>query len=167
MTWAELCDGKVTDGKNIVLSTILGQDVEHNKRDKTNMPDSVILAQMVKLANNLKIKTQKGKGIAFNVATCTVGANNTAAAQSKYNEFVNQKPGASVCYEDTILPMNLQDGHILVHQSVAPCKRCRSGYSAWAHKRGCTIVVSADEGYDGCKDNSVFLFAPTKLVLYG
>lgn len=88
-------------------------------------------------------------------------------ANTLINQFVREKTGASVCYEDMILPLQVQQGHIIVHQSVAPCTRCRSGYKKWAENLGGTIVVSADEGYDRSGDNPVFIFTPTGLVFYG
>lgn len=149
-----------------MLGTLVGPGIQHDKRGKTALPDSETLTGMVNLANALKLKEGKGKGISFHVALCTVDDDGPAKV-SAYNDFVNEKKGAAVCYEDVVMPVALGPGHILVHQSVAPCTRCRSGYKNWARQRRCTIVVSADEGYDQSGDNKVFIFAPTGLVFFG
>jgi hypothetical protein len=172
MSWEELCNGETVTGKQISLETIYGPDVDHNKRGKTGMPDAAILRNMVASADGLelkKVKKNKGKGegISFHVASCAVAPSGGLTITTKLNVLVDQKRGAAECYENRILPMQIQGGHVLVHQSVAPCLRCRAGYKAWAKQRGSTIVVSADVGYDGSGDNKVFICAPTGLVFFG
>jgi hypothetical protein len=167
MTWDTLCGGKLVDGKPINLQTLIGVNVDHDKRGKTGLPTAVALGNMVAKANSLKIKKVVGKGIAFTVAEGTIDKD-AVNAKELYKEFLNEKRGASVCYEDTFLPLpNAINGHVLVHQSMAPCKRCRAGYKAWAEKLSTTIIVAADAGYDGAPANSTFIFSPTGLVFYG
>ncbi len=169
MDWSDLCDGDVVDGKAIDLRTLIGPGVDSDKRGKTDLPNATALSNMVGAADGLKLKAGRGKGISFTVAEGTVNGDNSVNAAQKYKEFVNNKGGkAAVCYEDTFLPLaGIGDGHVLVHQSVAPCKRCRAGYRAWARQLSATIVVSADDGYDGAPANSTFIFTPTGLVFYG
>ena len=168
MNWDEMCDGHVETGKQINLATICGPNVDHDKRDKTGMPDAAILSNMVASAQRLNLKGEKGRGQNFTVVSCVV-ANGGLNITPKLKVFVSfkEKKGAAECYEAKILPMEIQDGHVLVHQDVAPCKRCRAGYKAWAQQRISTIVVSADEGYDGSGDNKVFIFTPTGLIFFG
>jgi hypothetical protein len=168
MAWADLCGGGVVDGKAIDLKTLIGPNVDHDKRGKSGLPDASVLANMVTKAGGLKLKDGNGKGIAFTICEATVNNDNTVNAAQKYKDFVKQKGGAGVCYEDTILPLVVvANRHVIVHQSVAPCKRCRAGYKAWAVQLGSTIVVSADDGYDGAPKDSTFIFCPTGLVFYG
>jgi hypothetical protein len=168
MAWNDLCGGKLVNGKAIDLKTLIGVDVDHNKRGKTDLPNATALGNMVRAADKLKLKEGSGKGISFTIAEGTIAADNSVNAAQKYKNFVNTKDGAGVCYEDSILPLGtIGPGHVLVHQSVAPCKRCRAGYKAWAKQLSATIVISADDGYDGAPDNTTFIFAPTGLVFYG
>jgi hypothetical protein len=167
MAWVDLCGGTTVDGKAIVLQTLIGPKVDHNRRGKSGLPDAPILGNMVVKAGALKLKQGRGKGISFTVAEGTVNGDNTVNAAEKFKDFVNAKAGAAVCYEDSFLPLAFPNGHVLVHQSVAPCKRCRSGYRAWAQQRNSTIVVSSDDGYDGAPANSTFIFSPTGLVFIG
>jgi hypothetical protein len=168
MAWNDLCGGKLVDGKAIDLKTLIGAGVDHDKRGKTDLPDALALGNMVDKAGKLKLTEGRGKGISFTIAEGTIAADNAVNAAQKYKEFVNWKQGAAVCYEDSFLPLTtIGPGHVLVHQSVAPCKRCRAGYKAWAKQLSATIVVSADEGYDGAPNDTTFIFAPTGLVFYG
>lgn len=166
MAWDDLCDGTI-EGKRIDLETIYGQGVDHNSRGKTGMPAAATLRQMANAARGLRLADGRGRGIAFHVAGLTV-LNGVTGFTTAFNQFVRDKPGSAVCYEDTFLPLTgLAPGHVLVHQGVAPCTRCRTGYQAWAVQRGSTIVVSADEGYDRSGNNKLFLFTPTGLVFFG
>jgi hypothetical protein len=172
MAWSDLCGGSTVTGKEIDLATLYGfggdgTRVDHNKRGKTGLPAAETLSKMVGRADGLKLKDVKGKGISFHVAHCAIGGDGNPALTTLLNQFVNDKPGAAVCYEDVVLPRAAGPGHILVHQSMAPCTRCRAGYKEWARSRGCTIIVSADEGYDGSGDNKVFVFCPTGRVFFG
>ena len=167
MPWADLCGNGVVDGKAINLQTLVGANVDHNKRGKSALPDAPILGNMVQKANSLKLKEGNGKGISFTVAEGTVNPDGSVNAAQKFKDFVNVKAGAGVCYEDSVLPLAIANGHVLVHQSVAPCKRCRAGYKAWAQQLNATIVVAADDGYDGAPVNSTFIFSPTGLVFFG
>jgi hypothetical protein len=167
MAWSDLCGGNTVDGKAIDLQTLIGPGVDHNRRGKSGLPAALILGRMIAKADGLKLKEGRGKGISFTVAQGTANPDDTVNAVEKFKDFVKNKAGAAVCFEDSILPLNFPDGHVLVHQSVAPCKRCRAGYRAWAQQRNSTIVVSSDEGYDGAPDNSTFIFSPTGLVFYG
>ena len=173
MAWSDLCGGSTVDGKKIDLKTLLGADVDHDKRGKSGLPEAAVLAKMVDKAGGLKLKAApdrrggRSTGISFTVAEGTIDAQNNVNAAEKFKSFVSEKGGAGVCYEDTFLPLAVPNRHVLVHQSVAPCKRCRAGYKAWAQQLRSTIVVSADDGYDGAPGNSTFIFSPTGLVFYG
>jgi hypothetical protein len=167
MAWSDLCGGVTVDGKAIDLQSLVGVNVDHNRRGRSGLPDAIVLGNLVAKANGLKLKEGRGKGISFTVAEGTVNADNSVNAAQKFKDFVNTKGGAGVCYEDSFLPLAFPNGHVLVHQSVAPCKRCRAGYKAWAQQRNSTIVVSADDGYDGAPANRTFIFSPTGLVFYG
>ena len=168
MPWSDFCGNRTETGKKIDLQTLYGLGVNHDKRNKTGLPAAATLAAMVGGAEDLPIDDRGHRGIAFNVAHCTI-ANGGLNIQSVLNQRVRDKQGAAVCFEDVILPPNAMpnQGHILVHQSVAPCERCRAGYKQWARNRRCTIIVSADDGYDGAADDSVFVFCPTGLVFFG
>ena len=166
-----MCGGRTETGKQIDLNTICGGNVDHNKRDKTGMPDAAIVAKMVKKAQSLPL-ADGHKGIAFTVARCAVDSNGGIATsdQSKQFIYMYDRRGSGVCVEDSVLPKEYKNnpiGPVLVHQSVAPCKRCRAGYKEWARQRVSTIVVSADENYDNCGANKVFIFTPTGLVFFG
>jgi hypothetical protein len=92
---------------------------------------------------------------------------NDVATTVLYKDIANKNKSASVCFEDEILPRKSEQGHtILVHQSLAPCRRCRTGYKTWAQTNVCTIVLSADDGYDGTPANAIFVFSPTGVVYY-
>ncbi|MEE1721034.1 hypothetical protein RIM93_32925, partial [Pseudomonas aeruginosa] len=74
------------------------------------------------------------------------------------SQFVGQKAGSAVCYENTLFNdalvgrINAIVGNIIVRQSVAPCTRCRAGYRQLAQNGPHTIVVSSDDGYDGAPE---------------
>jgi hypothetical protein len=137
------------------------------------LPGGSTLAEMVNRATRLPLTGRLGKGLYIHVARYAVGREGWAV-QTKRNEFV-RKSTARSCWEDRILPLAIDDGHILVHQSVAPCRRCRGGYRTWAKSRMCTIIVYGDKGYDQCEDDSVFIceddsvfiFSSTELVYFG
>ncbi|HFF2306585.1 TPA: hypothetical protein ACGBJA_004317, partial [Pseudomonas aeruginosa] len=107
-------------------------------------------------------------GISFHIAQYVPGG----ASLTITSQFVGQKAGSAVCYENTLFNdalvgrINAIVGNIIVRQSVAPCTRCRAGYRQLAQNGPRTIVVSSDDGYDGAPDNTIFLFAPTGLVFY-
>lgn len=166
MKWSDLCLDNVVTGKAVKLQTICGPTVDHNKRGKTNLPAATTLLAMVNQACKLSLISGLGSGIKFHVALCAV-SNQGMTITSKLNKHQKEKTGSAVCYEDMVLPIEMTPGHILVHQSVAPCKRCRAGYKAWAQSRQCSIIVSADEGYDQSGDNKVFIFCPTGMVFVG
>jgi hypothetical protein len=167
MAWDDMCGRTLVTGKAIDLQTLYGPNVDHNRRGKTGLPAAATLRNMVNQADGLRLDKGKGRGIKFHVAHCAVGGDGALTVTTKLNRFVREKPGSAVCYEDTILPIEIPEGHILVHQSVAPCLRCRSGYKAWAQERLCGVIVSADEGYDQSGDDKVFIFTPTGLVFFG
>lgn len=172
MTWADLHQGKTETGKSIDMQTLYGfkddqTRVDHNKRGKTGLPDADVLGEMVSKAWDLKLKKLTGDGMAFHVTHCVVAAKKPVLT-SKLNVLKSEKGGAAVCFEDVTLPVALPaDGDIVVHQSKAPCTRCRAAYKAWAKQRKCTIVVAADEGYDQSGPEPTFVFTPTGLVFFG
>lgn len=159
-TWDELCGERTIEGRKIAKI----EDLE-------GVPAHAYLSGLIEKAGKLKLKDppqKKSKGIAFHIVQA-VG--DPPSYSQRYNEFVGSKQGSSVCYENQILPHEAQwtesePGHLVIHQSVAPCTRCRAGYAAWTKKRHATIVVYADEGYDQAPANSVFIFTPAADVVY-
>lgn len=169
MTWEEMCKGGgvIVEGVAIKWLDLVGGATD---LDALGLPDAPTLKSMVGRAEKLKLKESKHKGIAFhieNYAASGPASGRSLAPTTLYNEFVNVKKGAASCYENTVLPkiVDLSKDHVLVHQSMAPCTRCRAGYRAWAQKNKSTIVVSADDGYDKAKKDSVFLFSSSGNVL--
>ena len=173
MNWDDLCGINTEDGKAIDMNTIL--HVDHNKRGKTGMPVGNVLVDMMTKADNLGLEatpktTRYGlaDGIAFHIAQYVPGGK----ALTIKSKFVGEKRGSAVCfenalYDDTLIAqINGIQGNIIIHQGMAPCKRCRAGYKKLAQNGMRTIVISSDTGYDNAPKDTVFLFSPTGLVFY-
>jgi hypothetical protein len=177
MKWDEMCAGALVVGKKIEID--LEFKTNNNRRGKTALPAAGILTGLITAAKKLTLKEpprprnkgDKGKsveGISFHVALCTVGPEDALSVTTAFSQFVNWKEGATVCYENSFLPLELGGGHILVHQGLAPCTRCRAGYRKWAMQRRCTIIVDSDADYDSTGlDQPTFLFTPVGLVFFG
>lgn len=176
MTWSDYCGDNTVEGKLIEGIASLYTD-GLDKRGLTGLPDGDTMRALVAQANGLALtayKKPKGDksgrvpaGISFHVARLNRQGNLVNVA-SRFDEFVSRKPSARVCYEDTFLPVDMGgDGYVIVHQSLAPCTRCRAGYKAWAMERRSAIVVAADEGYDRSGNDRTFIFCPTGYVMYG
>lgn len=177
MDWEEMCiaGGGTIAGKKIDLKT-LNQDGIAKRADVTGMVDHAVLQQMMAAASKLKLPKattdRKGKdkdGIAFHIARFNFSNEGGAASHTEKSEYVDYKAGPAVCYENTILPLdNVANGHLIIHQGLAPCTRCRAGYRKWAMERNCMIVVQADENYDRTGvGQPTFIFSATGRVLYG
>jgi hypothetical protein len=80
-----------------------------------------------------------------------------------FKKLVSHKSGAAVCFENSFLPLDVErsDGHLLIHQTLAPCLLCRGGYRAWAIQGARTIMVAFDEPYDNSLNGGAFIFSPT------
>jgi len=74
------------------------------------------------------------------------------------------KRSSGICYENTFLPSPKPPAPrlstYLIHQSLAPCRLCRRGYSNWAHDLGSIIVVAFDDAHDGMLANNSLVFLP-------
>lgn len=68
--------------------------------------------------------------------------------------------GGNICWENLVFPLpaldDLGGGILLVRKS----QHCCCGYSEWAHRLGCTIVVVGADGYDGFPAGTAFFFRP-------
>lgn len=178
MSWDDLCAGATITGKKVEAGSLAADHAKRAPMWRSAIPDATSLSAMITAAQGLRLKDapaprfkkDKGKrvdGIAFHVARCNIGTGGALTVTTVHNEFEGRKSGASVCYENSFLPVEMGGvGHILVHQGVAPCTRCRAGYSAWAVQRRCVIVVDTDLEYDGSGNNATFLFLPSGMVLY-
>lgn len=176
MNWSDLCGINTTQGKGINMATLVGPGVNHDRRGKTGMPNGTVLTKMMNAAEGLRLKpatrTRRGgiaDGISFHIALYVPGG----SPLSITDVFVDHKTGAAVCYENTLFTdamvaqISGAVSDIVIRQSVAPCTRCRAGYSQLARNAGRTIFISSDDGYDGAPpDDTVFLFSPTGLVFY-
>lgn len=142
-------------------------DIVASASNAQGMPDRNVLSDMLNKAGKLSYKgSGKGKygedlkGIQFHVAEYSTQGGKESAKKTLYNEFVSHKSDSGVCYENTILPMPRGGaGHIIIHQSLAPCTNCCNGYKAWAKREGCTIVIAYDRGYDGSGGDGWYVFA--------
>ncbi|HEY4370337.1 MAG TPA: hypothetical protein VGN52_00215 [Burkholderiales bacterium] len=74
------------------------------------------------------------------------------------------KGSSGICYENMVLPSPVPAAPkfsiYLIHQSLAPCRLCRRGYSNWAKELQSTIVVAFDDGHDGLAANGALVFCP-------
>ncbi len=140
------------------MATLVGPGVNHDRRGKTGMPNGTVLTKMMNAAEGLRLKpatrTQRGgiaDGISFHIALYVPGG----SPLSITDVFVDHKTGAAVCYENTLFTdamvaqISGAVSDIVICQSVAPCTRCRAGYSQLARNAERTIVISSDDGYDG------------------
>jgi hypothetical protein len=135
---------------------------------KHNLPDITVLGEMCNYAKKLKVGSTKGRygetlsAIYFHVALYNTQGGTGSSRTTLFDELVSHKSGASVCFENSFLPLDVKGaGHLLVHQTLAPCLLCRAGYRAWAIQKACTIVVAFDEPYDNSLNNGAFIFSPT------
>ncbi|MFN9527364.1 hypothetical protein OF113_12130 [Ectopseudomonas chengduensis] len=158
MNWSDLCGINTTQGKGINMATLVGPGVNHDRRGKTGMPNGTVLTKMMNAAEGLRLKpatrTRRGgiaDGISFHIALYVPGG----SPLSITDVFVDHKTGAAVCYENTLFTdamvaqISGAVSDIVIRQSVAPCTRCRAGYSQLARNAGRTIFISSDDGYDG------------------
>jgi len=166
MSWSDMCGMVTTKGTFVATNDLYGSNADPVRLWRAALPPAANLALMAAKAQGLKLKAVTSSGMAFHIVTCGITRGVLSTFQVS-NEVVSAKQGARECYEDRLLPINTTVGHILVHQSLTPCERCRTGYSKWAQDRECTIVVSADGGYDQIPDNPIFFFSPNGTVFYG
>lgn len=154
MSWSDLHGGQTVYGKRIHKVDNLG--------GMNGLPSQTVLASMLDKAQGLDLKATNS-GMSFTY--CRVAVVSGAAQFQKATSIVDKfsKP-AAICYEDRNFPVELDPGHILIRQNVAPCTRCRASFRGWAKQRNCTIIVAGDEGYDASADNTVFIFSPTGAV---
>ena len=171
MPWADLCArGGLTTGTEVQLSQLSGHSADAALLAAAGLPTAANLAKFLNKVQGLKLK-ETYSGISFNIVSAWVRGNDVLTTEL-FKEVQKIKDGSAVCYEDAVFFKKLYstpaDGTtILVHQSLAPCERCRTGYKNWAKQRECTIIVSADGGYDKVPDNTLFFFTPTGDVFYG
>lgn len=166
MSWDEMCKGAVTTGQSVDVNALCGANADANRLTRAGLPSGATLAKMIAKAQGLDLGTAR-QGIWFNIISCGVKRGELLTAPL-FNKAVVAKAGAAVCFENRFLPLKEAKAgtNLLVHQGVAPCKRCRTGYKSWAEELDSTIIVAADDGYDGAPDNSVFVFAPSGDVFY-
>ena len=162
--WSQLHQGnKFACVRMINLSEVVAAN-----GGKHGLPDIKVLGEMCNYAKKLKVGSTKGRygeqlsAIYFHVALYNTQGGTGSSRSHLFDQLVSHKSGASVCFENSILPLPVnEDGHLLVHQTLAPCFLCRAGYRAWAIQKACTIVVAFDEPYDNSLNNGAFIFSPT------
>ena len=165
MAWDDMCGRVLTVGKEVTIAEFCGHAADQARLTNAQLPAAATLAKFVDKAQRLKLKATNA-GISFNIVNGLMNGNDVVTKEL-YNKAVTQRKSAAVCYEDAILPQDSDRGrNILVHQSLTPCKRCRTGYKTWAQNNACTIVLSADDGYDGTPANPIFVFSPSGSVFY-
>ena len=170
MPWADLCArGGLTTGTEVQLSQLSGHSADAALLAAAGLPTAANLARFLNKVQGLKLK-ETYSGISFNIVSAWVRGNDVLTTEL-FKEVQKIKDGSAVCYEDAVFFKKLYstpaDGTtILVHQSLAPCERCRGGYKQWAKNLGSTIVISADKGYDGSSGNPIFVFSGTGAVYY-
>lgn len=166
MAWADMCGSVLTKGVNVPANELYGLQADAARLTRAGLPAAATLARMVAKVQSLKLRPTY-KGIAFHIVTCAENRNGLETVQLD-NTVVAGKPGARVCFEDKLLPLQSARGvTILVHQGLVPCERCRTGYKAWAQERQCAIILFADEGYDQIPGNTLFVFTRAGDVFYG
>lgn len=163
MSWADMCKGGLTKGTEVKLADICGHSADQALLTRAALPAAATLRQLVNKAQDLKLQPTY-TGISFNIEHST-------GQRLFYNRVLAKGNKAAVCYEDVIFFSKLEltpilGVDILIHQSLAPCERCRTGYKKWAQDNSCTIVLSADKGYDFLPDNLIFIFSRTGTVFY-
>jgi len=124
------------------------------------LPDAEQLEAMVASARGLRVPYLTGQqGMAINVSNYDPIAQNPVKQIFKDNDV--RKIGVQ-CYENSILPLSdaPQAGIMLIHQTLAPCRSCRTGYKAWAKRLSSTIVVAFDQAHDGLAANHTAIFSP-------
>lgn len=167
--WDDLCGVETVTGDKKKLSVILDGYGTTGTTARTTIFDMVKKAESLDLQDAPSTTRGRSTGISFHIAQYT---GTTSKALKIKSEFVNSKIGASSCYENTLFTKDLileiegKNSDILIHQSVAPCTRCRSGYRSLAKDCLRTIVVSCDKGYDQTGDDAVFIFSPAGDVTY-
>jgi hypothetical protein len=106
-------------------------------------------------------------GIAFRVGVAARSRGQTTLVD-QVNQYVGGAKDPRLCFEDKVLPVeDAPPGFLVVHQSLVPCERCRSGYRQWAQQRAQGIIVAGDDGYDSTEENTVFLFTACEVIFYG
>ena len=132
------------------------------------LPDINVLTDIVNRCQDLKIGQAVGKydeplGIRFHIVRYSaLTVSGPPSCTPLFNKHVKNKGSSGVCFENTFLPLDVEaDGHLLIHQSLAPCLLCSQAYRAWARARNCTIVVAFDKGYDGSASFGVYIFSST------
>lgn len=156
MTWADLNAGKTVYGHRVSKVNKLG--------GSQGLPDQPTLDALLSGAQGLAL-TSVYTGMSFAWANATVHSGTVTISKATSATSAPHEKSASVCHEDNVFPVDPGSNlHMVIRQSMAPCSRCRASFQAWAKQRQSSIIVSADKGYDGSPDDTVFIFAPTGAV---
>ena len=86
---------------------------------KHGLPDITVLGQMCNYAKKLEIEPNKGRygekisAIYFNVVKYNTKGGTESTRTSLFKKLVSHKSGASVCFENSCLPLDVErgDGH--------------------------------------------------------
>jgi hypothetical protein len=125
------------------------------------------LGRMTDMARALKIGSVKSQGgMTFNSGEWKDGT----FTQGYFSKTPITKGSSGICYENMILPALIPPApkfsNYLIHQSLAPCRLCRRGYSNWARDLQSTIVVAYDDAHDGLAANHALVFSPDQRIHY-
>ena len=170
MPWADLCArGGLTTGTEVQLAQLCGPTPDPALITRAGLPAAATLAKFVDKAQGLKLDDTYS-GIAFHIVIGSMNRSDVTTTRL-FKGVENTRKSAAVCFEDAVFFSRAAGSHpagthILVHQSLAPCERCRGGYKVWAQNNLGTIVLSADKAYDGSSGNPIFIFSPSGTVYY-
>ena len=170
MPWADLCArGGLTTGTEVQLSQLSGHSADAALLAAAGLPNAANLAKFLNKVQGLKLK-ETYSGIAFHIVIGSMNRSDVTTTRL-FKGVENTRKSAAVCFEDAVFFSRAAGSHpagthILVHQSLAPCERCRGGYKVWAQNNLGTIVLSADKAYDGSSGNPIFIFSPSGTVYY-
>ncbi|EBP4342179.1 hypothetical protein UK30_10020 [Salmonella enterica] len=109
------------------------------------------LNAIIKNANKLKSNLPRGGRFAISVGSCFATGE---GLQTHKDHGVYCDKLASVCYESQLFTAEFvaeinRENPLVIHQSLAPCERCRCSYSQLAKQQKRTIIVLSDSSTDG------------------